>query len=113
LALWLVALLLLAGSVLSPAGRPGGWVAPALALYAVLVLLVQPSLRGDGNAAAAVRASAFWFVPGVAGGVMLPRAGRWWEATSCWCLVLALTAGAAFMVWHRNASVGFFEVILD
>jgi multidrug efflux pump subunit AcrB len=75
--LWAIgAVLLLAASVALPARRAGAWVVLALVGYAPLVLVFQPSLRSDGDAAAAVRASALSLRPAVAGGVALSRTGR-------------------------------------
>jgi hypothetical protein len=65
------------------------------------LLLFQPSLRTDGDAAAGVRITAAWLVPAIAGGVALPRSGRWVAAAGCWCLACALSATAAVLVWHR------------
>jgi hypothetical protein len=105
--------LLVAVAVLRRAPGAGAWVVPALAGYALLLGVVQPSARHDGNAAAAVWWSVVWLVPAVAGGVALPRAGRWEAAAGCWLVVLGLSMAAACTAWHRNACIGLFTVVWD
>jgi hypothetical protein len=56
--LWVTGVVLLLAELANrPGFSAGAWVA-LLTGYAVLVFMLQPSLRADGNAAAGVRASA-------------------------------------------------------
>ena len=105
--------LLLAAIVARPLPAACAWVVPTLLGYALVIVAAQPSARTDGNATAAVVGSALCLVPAVAGGVALPRAGRWAAAAGCWCLLLGLTAAASGTVWHPSASVGIFVVVWD
>ncbi len=112
--LWLLAVVLLLTAVAArPPWRAGGWVAPALLGYALLLLAAQPSAREDGDATAAVLWSAAWLVPVVAGGVALPRAEQWSAAAACWGLVLGVSMAASCTVWHPSACVGIFKLVWD
>jgi hypothetical protein len=112
-ALWLISFGLLVAGLMSRPGRRDSWAIALLTVYAVAMLFVQPSIRADGNKEAAVITSAVWLIPAAAGGVALPRAGRWAAAAGCWCLLLALSAAAAGTVSHRSSFIGFFGVLWD
>jgi len=110
---WLIGLGLLIVGVVPGLPRHGSLALGVFPAYAVVLMVVQPSMRTDGDAEAAVIATAIWLVPAAAGGVTLPRRGRWVVAAGCWCLLLALSTAVAGTVSHRNSAIGLFGVIWD
>jgi hypothetical protein len=108
---WLSGTVLLLAAVVARPPPRGSWYVTLLPAYAVLLVVIQPSMRTtDWNAEAAVLDTALWLIPAAVGGMVLPRSGRWAAAAGCWCLLLGLSVAAAGTMWH-GGQIGLFAVV--